>query len=118
MRLAKYLKLSIIVLFVLMIGSACQNNQGGGSDGYISLDELTDLSEKSNTLDWSDLNKYSFEDTGSGLYIRNYPLEGGHQLVLTGRSLESPPERVYVVNQSGKELDFNPDNLSDLYESK
>ncbi|MEK3685157.1 hypothetical protein [Paenibacillus sp. FSL R10-2736] len=113
MRLAKYLKLSMIVLFVLMIGSACQNNQEGGLDGYISLDELTDLSEKGNTLDWSDLNKYSFEDTGSGLYIRNYPIEGGRRLVLTGRSLESPPERVYVVNQSGKELDFNPDSMSE-----
>ncbi|AIQ41620.1 hypothetical protein MKZ24_21125 [Paenibacillus sp. FSL R7-0297] len=67
MRLAKYLKLSIIILFVLVIGSACQNNQEGGPDSYISMNELRGLSEKGATLDWSDLNKYSFEDTGSGL---------------------------------------------------
>lgn len=50
-----------------MIGSACQNNQEGGPDSYISMNELRGLSEKGATLDWSDLNKYSFEDTGSGL---------------------------------------------------
>lgn len=114
MRLAKFLKLSMTVLFVLMICSACQNNKEGGPAEYISLNELTSLSEKGDSLDWSDLNSYSFEDTGSGLYIRNYPIEGGRQLVLTGKSLESPPERVYVVNQSGKELDFKPDSISEL----
>ncbi|AIQ58699.1 hypothetical protein [Paenibacillus borealis] len=118
MKLAKLLKLSITLLFVLMICSACQNNKEGETGEYISLNELTSLTEKGDSLDWSDLNKYSFEDTGSGLYIRSYPIEGGHQLVLTGRSLESPPDKMYIIDQSGKELDFNQDNLSEWYELK
>ena len=91
MRPAKLFKLSMTLLFILMICSACQNNKEEGSVEYISSDELRSLSEKGATLGWSDFSKFSFEDTGSGLYIRNYPVEGGHTLVITGKSLESPP---------------------------
>ncbi|ULO04900.1 hypothetical protein H1230_17325 [Paenibacillus sp. 19GGS1-52] len=114
MTLAKYFKFSMTLLFVLLICSACQSNREEGLSEYISVDELKNLSDKGVSLSWDDFNKYSFEDIGSGLYIRKYKIEGGHQLFITGKSLESPPEKIYIVNQSGKELDLTPDNLSEL----
>lgn len=118
MRPAKLLRLLTTLIFVLLICSACQNNKEAATSEYISHSELISLSAEAESLDWSDLSKYSFEDTGSGLYIRNYPVEGGHQLVLTGKSLERKPEKIYIVNQNGGELDFTQDNLSQLYGSK
>lgn len=118
MTLAKWFKFSMTLLFVLIICAACQSNREEGPRGYISLDELTSLSEKDVSLNWGDFNKYSFEDIGSGLYIRKYKIEGGHQLLITGKSLESPPEKIYIVNQNGKELDLTQDNLSELYDLK
>ncbi|MRN54930.1 hypothetical protein [Paenibacillus monticola] len=118
MTLVKCFKFSMTLLFVLTICSACQSNREEGPSEYISLDELKSLSEKGVSLNWDDFNKYSFEDIGSGLYIRKYKIEGGHQLFIKGKSLESPPDKIYVVNQSGKELDLTQDYLSELYELK
>lgn len=118
MTLAKCFKFSMTLLFVLINCSACQSNREEGPSEYISLDELKSLSEKGVSLNWGDFNKYSFEDIGSGLYIRKYKIEGGHQLLITGKSLESPPEKIYIVNQNGKKLDLTQDNLSELYDLK
>lgn len=114
MTLAKYFKVSMTLIFVLLICSACQSNREKGLSEYISVDELKNLSEKGASLNWGDFNKYSFADIGSGLYIRKYKIEGRHQLFITGKSLESPPAKIYIVNQNGKKLELTPDNLREL----
>ncbi|MDK8182340.1 hypothetical protein [Paenibacillus sp. UMB4589-SE434] len=118
MTLAKCFKFLMTLLFVVIICSACQSNREVGPSEFISLDELKSLSEKGVSLNWGDFTKYSFEDIGSGLYIRKYKIEGRHQLLITGKSLESPPEKIYIVNQNGKELDLTQDDWSALYELK
>ncbi|MBT2289035.1 hypothetical protein J7E73_07785 [Paenibacillus albidus] len=118
MTLSKCFKFSMTLLFVLIICSACQSNSEEGPSDYISLDELKSLSEKGVSLNWDDFNKYSFEDIGSGLYIRKYKIEGGHQLLIRGKSLENPPEQIFIVDENGKELDLTQDNLSELYDLK
>lgn len=114
MILSKYFKLLIILLFVLIICSACQSNKEEEKREYISIVELKSLSEKGEALNWNDFNKYSFEDIGSGLYIRRFRVEGGYQLLVSGKSLESPPDRVNIVNSVGKELELTPDYLGEL----
>ncbi|MEK5234537.1 hypothetical protein NST99_02315 [Paenibacillus sp. FSL L8-0470] len=114
MTLAKCFKFSMTLLFILIICSACQSNKEEGPKEYISYDELKSLAEKGVSLNWGDFDKYSFEDIGSGIYIRKYKIEGGHQLLIKGKSLESPPEKIYIVNQNGKELELTQDNLSEL----
>ena len=118
MKLAKFFKFSVTLFFVLIICSSCQSNKEEGLSGSISLDELKGLSEKGVSLNWDDFNNYSFEDIGSGVYIRKYQIEGGHQLFITGKSLKSLPEKIYIVNQNGKELYLTQDNLSEFYDLK
>ncbi|MFI2859362.1 hypothetical protein ACH6EH_20000 [Paenibacillus sp. JSM ZJ436] len=111
----KNFKFSITLFFVLIICSACQNVKDAETNGTIPLDEWSSLSEKGVALNWDDLKKYSFEDIGSGIYIRKYKIEGGHQLFITGKSLNDPPDKIYIVNENGKEVYLTQDNLSEFY---
>ncbi|WP_340022435.1 hypothetical protein MHI24_25915 [Paenibacillus sp. FSL K6-1096] len=74
----------------------------------ITLTELKSLSEKEASLNWSDFDKYTFEDIGSGVYIRKYQVEGERKLLVSGKSLEQPPEKISIVDSSGKELELTP----------
>lgn len=112
------LKFSITLFLVLIICSACQSIKEEGTNGAISIDELYSLSQKGVSLNWDDFNQYSFEDIGSGVYLRKYQIEGGNQLFITGKSLKSLPEKIYIVNENGKKLYLTQDNLSELYDLK
>lgn len=116
MTLSKYFKLSMISLIILIICSACQNHRDEGSGKTILTGELQRLSEKSGTLSWEDFNAYFFEDIGSGVYIRQYPLEEENHLIVTGKSLNSPPEQIYMVDRNGKEYSLSQENLNELYD--
>ncbi|GEM_PF-1446051 len=111
-------KLSMLLIITMLICSACQSasEEGEKPNDIIPLDELITLSEKDTLLNWDDFNNYSFEDIGSGFYIRKYKIEGGHELIVTGRSLESPPEKIYVVSKSGKEMDLTNEPLEGSYD--
>ncbi|MBP2112059.1 hypothetical protein [Paenibacillus silagei] len=105
MTLSKCLKLSVTLLFLLMFSTACQSHKEPGTSGYISLNELESLVDKGAALNWSDFDKYPYEDIGSGVYIRRYPIEGEQQLLVRGKSLEKPPEQISIVDQKGEEQD-------------
>ncbi|MEK3834609.1 MULTISPECIES: hypothetical protein [unclassified Paenibacillus] len=105
MTLSKCLKLPMILLFVLILCTACQSHKEPGTSGYISLNELESLADKGAALNWSDFDKYPYEDIGSGVYIRRYPIEGEQQLLVRGKSLEKPPEQISIVDQKGEEQD-------------
>ena len=104
-------KLTIALLLIFIICTACQSNKEQGGGELITLTELKSLSEKGAALNWSDFDKYVFEDIGSGVYIRKYQVEGERQLVVSGKSLEQPPEKISVVDSSGKELEMTPENV-------
>ncbi|GIO91376.1 hypothetical protein [Paenibacillus lactis] len=114
MKKVKSIKFSITFFLILIICSACLSTKEEGPSGAILLDELKSLSEKGVSLNWDDFNKYSFEDIGSGVYIRKYQIEGGHELFITGKSLKSLPEKIYIINKNGKELFLTQDDLSVL----
>lgn len=114
MTLSKCLKFSVTLLFVLMICTACQSHKEQGTSGYISLNELESLADKGAALSWSDFDKYPYEDIGSGVYIRRYPIEGEQQLLVRGKSLEKPPEQISMVDAEGKEREFTSENMSEL----
>lgn len=86
---------------------------GAGGEA-ITLTELKSLSEKGASLNWSDFDKYAFEDIGSGIYIRKYKVEGERQLLVSGRSLEDPPDKISIVDSSGNELELTPENVEGL----
>ncbi|WP_405107046.1 hypothetical protein MHH28_26300 [Paenibacillus sp. FSL K6-1217] len=116
MTLSKCLKLSMTLFLVFMFCTSCQNNKGAGE--YISLHELKSLSEKGTSLSWNDLGKYPFEDIGSGVYIRKYPIEGERQLLVRGKSLENPPEQISIVDSNGTEREFTPEIVGEMEDVK
>lgn len=118
MTFSRYLRLSMILFFVVMICTSCQNNKEEGPGEYISSSELKRLSEKGATLNWNDFDKYSYEDIGSGVYIRKYQIEGKRQLLVRGKSLENPPEQITIIEPNGKEQDFTPEIVSEIYNLK
>lgn len=82
MTLSKCLKFSVTLLFLLMFSTACQSHKELGTSGYISLNELESLVDNAAALNWSDFDKYPYEDIGSGVYIRKYQIEGEGQLLV------------------------------------
>lgn len=115
MTLSRCLKLLMTLFFVLLIFTSCQNKEEEKAGEFISLHELKSLSEKGTLLSWNDFDKYPFEDTGSGVYIRKYQIEGGGQLLVRGKSLEHQPEQMSIVEPNGKEREFTSEIVSEIY---
>lgn len=111
---SKGFKFTLALLLIFIICTACQSNKEQGGGETITLTELKSLSEKGASLNWSDFDKYTFEDIGSGMYIRKYKVEGERQLLVSGKSLEHPPEKITIVDSSGNELELTPENVEGL----
>lgn len=108
-------KFSLLLLLLVVFCSGCQTNNGGEeSSSSISLKELNVLAEKGDSLMWKDFAAYAYEDEGSGLYIRKYNIEGGHQLKISGKSLDKRPDHIYVVHKDGQKIDLLIENIKDL----
>ncbi|WP_405156936.1 hypothetical protein [Paenibacillus sp. FSL K6-0108] len=108
-------KLNFVLLLLVALCSGCQaNNDQGGTSASIPLKELNTLAEKGDLLTWNDFAAYPYEDEGSGLYIRKYNIEGGHQLIISGKSLDKKPDRMYVVNKAGEKIDLLKGNIKKM----
>ncbi|QOS79281.1 hypothetical protein JNUCC31_32325 [Paenibacillus sp. JNUCC31] len=108
-------KLGLALLLLVTFCSGCQTNNGQEeSSSSIPLKELRALAEKGESLSWNDFKAYPYEDEGSGLYIRKYNVEGGHQLIISGKSLDNKPDHIYVVNKDGEKIDLSKENIKDL----
>ena len=91
---------------MLVIFSACDNKGGKSSDDLLTLSELRILAQISEELTWKDFNAYSFEDIGSGLYIRKYEVEGDYDLLISGKSISKAPDTIYLVKTNGEQIDI------------
>lgn len=108
-------KLSLVLLLLVAFCSGCQaNNDQGGASTSIPLKKLNTLAEKGDSLTWNDFAAYPYEDEGSGLYIRKYNIEGGHQLMISGKSLDKKPDHIYVVNKDGEKIDLLKENIKKM----
>ncbi len=86
------------------------NNSGGdisdigGVDGptaivttkKLTLTDVIMLSEKGDKLSWEDFEKFSYIETGSGLYIRKYEIDERFSLLIGGSGLEEEPMYIYL----------------------
>lgn len=99
------LSATFIVLVVLIIGvviiSSWQNP-------LLSREYVNALIESKgvDNISWSDFDKYSHQDIGSGNYIYQYRLSDGADLYLSGADLDSTPTYIYIVDESGKRIDL------------
>ena len=71
-----------------------------GGDQILSLDDVIALSQKGYDLGWSDFEKYKYYETGSGLYIRVYPINEMFEVMIGGSAMpdqDDTPMYVYLV---------------------
>lgn len=73
----------------------------------LTLNEVIALSQKGYGLTWSDFEKYEYEETGSGLYIRLYEIDGQFRLAIGGGGPDSDPMYIYLA--LGDDLDTRID---------
>lgn len=78
------------------------NNSEAGSESsetttlLLSLDDVIRLSEKGTELTWSDFENFSYIETGSGLYIRRYPIDERFSVSVGCASKYSEPIYFYL----------------------
>ncbi len=66
----------------------------------LQLSDVTALAGKGNALSWADFEQYDYTETGSGLYIRVYPIDEMFTLAIGGAGPESEP---MYMNLSAKD---------------
>ena len=52
--------------------------------------------QKGELLSWADFEDYTYTETGSGLYIRDYPIDGSFSLRIGGGWLDEEPMYIYL----------------------
>ena len=74
------------------------------------------VGEKAAKLSWNDFAQYQYEDTGSGSYIREYPVgtENEYVLILRGKDLSSAPEEISLFLLKDGVLDREKDEHIDI----
>ncbi|WP_440109120.1 hypothetical protein [Paenibacillus sp. QZ-Y1] len=101
-----------LLLLVVLLLTSFQTLQGELElKPSISMNELQAFAENGDQLGWDDFAAYAYEDEGSGLYIRMFSIEGGHQLLVIGKSLDRQPDHVYVKHKDGKQIDLLKENI-------
>lgn len=63
----------------------------------LTLDDVIRLAERGEALTWADFDGYDHIDTGSGLYIRVYPIDEIFSLWIGGGSTEESPMYIYLA---------------------
>ena len=63
----------------------------------LTLAAVQELAErKGEMLSWADFEDYTYTETGSGLYIRDYPIDGSFSLRIGGGWLDEEPMYIYL----------------------
>ncbi len=85
----------------------------------LSLEDVKSLSEKGKDLTWSDFEGFSYVETGSGLYIRSYTIDGRFSLAIGGTGTDTEPMYIYLCapdGSAGKFIDIRQDDVEQFIE--
>ena len=92
-----------------------------GGDQKLSLNDVISLSQKGYELGWSDFDKYKYYETGSGLYIRVYPINEMFEVWIGGvdyPDLKEPPMYIYLrlspINDVDQKIDFRDGGVTEF----
>ena len=82
----------------------------------LSLNDIILLSQKGEELSWEDFDKFSYVETGSGLYIRVYEINPGFSLWIGGNSIDSEPMYISLRTNTEPEdsIDIRTENVTDF----
>lgn len=99
--------ITLLFFVLIVVFSACDNN----SNTVLSLDGVRDLAQKGEELTWKDFEAYTFEDIGSGLYIRKYEVDSEYHVLVGGGSIDKTPSYIYLVKTNGEKIDIRYDDI-------
>lgn len=87
-----------------------------GTKRKLTLEDVVSLSQKGYDLSWDDFEEYSCYETGSGLYIRVYEINGLFELRIGGGSLGSDPMYIYLAlaDDSGTCIDIREGGVAEF----
>ena len=78
----------------------------------LSLDDVKLLAEKGDSLTWEDFDLFSYEEIGSGLYIRQYVIDDLFDLIIGGSSQETKPTYIQLRNiETDAFIDIRTENV-------
>ena len=92
-----------------------------GGDQKLTLNDVISLSQKGYELGWSDFDKYKYYETGSGLYIRVYPINERFEVWIGGSDypdLKEPPMYIYLrpspINDVDQKIDIRDGGVKEF----
>ena len=92
-----------------------------GGDQKLSLNDVISLSQKGYELGWSDFDKYKYYETGSGLYIRVYPINERFEVWIGGSDypdLKESPMYIYLrpspINDVDQKIDIRDGGVTEF----
>lgn len=71
-------------------------SSGRNASKQLTLDEVIELSRQGHQLHWDDFSQFEFYETGSGLYIRVYPIDEMFSLWIGGTGPDDEHEPIYM----------------------
>ena len=79
----------------------------------MTMDDVLALSEKGGALDFTDFEPFVFEEIGSGLYIRRYPVTQTYDLLVGSMAPEDEIQYVYLRNlDTGAFIDIRREDVN------
>jgi len=92
-----------------------------GGDQKLTLNDVISLSEKGYELGWSDFDKYKYYETGSGLYIRVYPINERFEVWIGGSAMpdqDDTPMYIYLrpspINDVDQKIDIRDGGVTEF----
>lgn len=92
-----------------------------GGDQKLSLNDVISLSQKGYELGWSDFDKYKYYETGSGLYIRVYPINERFEVWIGGSAMPDQgdtPMYIYLrpspINDVDQKIDIRDGGVTEF----
>ena len=72
------------------------NRIGAGVKPCLTLEDVRELATKGEALSWADFEAYDCIETGSGLYIRIYPIDGTFSVSIGSAGPQEEPLYIYL----------------------
>ena len=92
-----------------------------GGDQKLSLNDVISLSQKGYELGWADFDKYKYYETGSGLYIRVYPINEMFEVWIGGSATpdqDDTPMYIYLrpspINDVDQKIDIRDGGVTEF----
>lgn len=79
----------------------------------LTLEDVIEISKKSEDVDWVDFEEFEYKDIGSGLFIYKYDINDEYHLLMGGAQ-SSKPLYAYLVHKTKNQIDIRYENVEEF----